>query len=543
MMRFFGKEISGRFTIPSGIITTNARVVEKIANEIPEVGVITTKSIGLGARDGNREPIFTQYAPGCFMNAVGLTNPGAEIFARQLSEIKIPSNKFLLTSIFGKDKYEFMEAAKILAPFSDGLELNLSCPHAKGYGMAIGQDKELVKEITAAVKSVVDIPVIVKLTPNAPDIGEIAKHAVDGGADGICAINTVGPGEYTVDGNPVLTNVKGGMSGRGVLPIGLKCVREIASSVDVPIIGCGGIACASDVIAYEDAGASVFGVGSSLIGMNSDELKRYFSLLADDLNKGSDYAADMLKKSVDMSFKKCRLVENKKLDDDLSLLVFDKGIKIKPGQFVFAWIPGVGEKPFSVLDSNPLTLSIQKRGCFTEKIINLSEGAEVYFRGPYGAAVERKNTKAMLVSGGCGLAALYQIAKDFGNAEIFIGARDKKHLFYADKARKYADVHVATDDGSEGHKGFVTELLKDRLEELNQGNFVFYNCGPEPMINAAVEIEKKYTSPDRIYNSVDYVTKCGVGICGSCATKDGRRACVDGPFIGGENGKNNMSNN
>ncbi len=532
-MQFFGKEISGRFTIPSGIITTNAKVVEKVAKEIPEVGVITTKSIGLGAREGNREPIFTQYAPGCFMNAVGLTNPGAEMFARQLSEIKIPSNKFLLTSIFGKDKDEFVEVAKILAPHSDGLELNLSCPHASGYGMAIGQDKELVKEITKAVKEVVDIPVIVKLTPNAPNIGEIAKFAVDGGAEGICAINTVGPGDYTVDGNPVLSNVRGGMSGRGVLPIGLKCVKEIADSVKVPIIGCGGIACASDVKAYEDAGASVFGVGSALIGLDSSELKEYFALLAEDLDKKTDNAGQMLKENIDMSFNKFKLVENKKLADDLSLLVFDKGIKIKPGQFVFAWIPGVGEKPFSVLDNNPLTLSIQKRGCFTEKILNLSEGATVYFRGPYGVGIERKSSKIMLVSGGCGLAALYQIAKDYGNAEVFIGARDKEHLFYAEKARKVADVHIATDDGSEGHKGFVTEILKKRLEELNQTGIVFYNCGPEPMIKAAMEIERQYTSADKIFNSVDYVTKCGVGICGSCATPDGKRACVDGPFVGG----------
>jgi len=531
---FLGKEISGCFTIPSGIITTNSRVIQRIANEIPAIGVITTKSIGLEKRDGNREPILTQYAPGCFMNAVGLTNPGAREFARQLKEIKIPENRFLLASIFGKDAREFVEVAKILEPVSDGLELNMSCPHATGYGIAIGQDKELVKEITSAVKKAVGIPVIPKLTPNVSNLAEIAKAAVEGGADAVCAVNTVGPGYYAVEGNPVLSNKKGGMSGKGILPIGLKCVKEISEAVSVPIIGCGGISSAEDAREYQRAGASILGIGSALAGLSFEGLKKYFHKLSDDLENNSNNAVAGLK-NIDMSFKKYALVENRKITEGLSLLVFDKKIGIKPGQFVFAWVPGFGEKPFSVLNDNPLTLAIQNKGCLTEKLVNLEKGAVVYFRGPYGNPVNIKNNqKIILVAGGYGLAALHQIARDFKNATLFFGAKDKRQLFYITELKKHAKVEVSTDDGSEGHKGFITELLQKRLDELKEKNLVFFNCGPEKMILKAIEVEKNFAPKENIYSSIDYVTKCGVGICGSCATKDGKRLCVDGPFIGEE---------
>ena len=270
---FLGKELSGPFTIPSGIVATAVPIIEYVFEHMPQVGVLTTKSIGLEPRLGYREPILSQYAPGCFVNAVGLTNPGAHRSAELFADLSVPADRFLLTSIFGGSVEEFVEVAKLLAPFSDGLELNLSCPHAKGYGMAMGQDPELVQEITAAVKAVVDIPVVPKLTPNADNIAEIAQAAVAGGADALCAINTVGPGYFSAHGQPVLSNELGGLSGKGVLPIGLKCVREISNHVDVPIIGCGGISCADDVRAFEAAGASIFGVGSALVGLTSPEIK------------------------------------------------------------------------------------------------------------------------------------------------------------------------------------------------------------------------------------------------------------------------------
>ena len=192
-VQFLGKEISGPFTIPSGIVATAVPIIEYVFRHIPQVGVMTTKSIGPEPRLGYREPILTQYAPGCFMNAVGLTNPGPEASARLFAELEVPEDRFFLVSIFGGSVAEFVAVAKLLAPYADGLELNLSCPHAQGYGMAMGQDPEMVHEITAAVKAAVDVPVVPKLTPNVEDIAAIAQAAVAAGADALCAINTVGP--------------------------------------------------------------------------------------------------------------------------------------------------------------------------------------------------------------------------------------------------------------------------------------------------------------------------------------------------------------
>ncbi len=532
IFQFLGKPISGCFTLPSGVITTNAKIIETVAREIPQIGVITTKSIGLQPRDGHREPVFTQYAPGCFMNAVGLTNPGAEEFARQIAQIALPPDRFLLISIFGGTIDEFVSVAQRLAPYGDGLELNLSCPNAKGYGMNMGQDAALVYQIVKAVKQAVNVPVIPKLTPNTPHIAVIAKAAVEAGADAICAINTVGPGYYTVEGHPVLTNVYGGMSGKGILPIGLKCVKEIAAMVNVPIIGCGGISSAADAQAYQQAGATIFSVGTAVTGMTTPELKAYFAALQRDLEQRANTAPTLLK-SVDLSFTPYRLDENRRLAPDLSLLTFDRNIDILPGQFIFTWIPGIGEKPFSVLDDDPLTLSIQRRGCFTEKLCDLPAGSTVYVRGPYGAPIVLpEHRKTALVCGGCGLAAVYHLAKRHGHADLFIGAKDASHLFYLEEARRVAEVHITTEDGSVGQRGFVTDALDPFLSQFDQDNApVFYNCGPPRMIERATDIEAAYVPRDQIYNSIDFVTKCGVGVCGSCATPDGLRACVDGPFL------------
>mgnify|MGYP001828373878 CR=1 FL=1 len=306
---FLGKTQSGSLTIPSGIVTTAAPIIQNIFDHMPQVGVLTTKSIGPEPRAGYREPVLSQYAPGCFVNAVGLTNPGAECSLEQMSELRVPEDRFLLTSIFGGSVEEFVEVARILAPVSDGLELNLSCPHAKGYGMAMGQDPELVREITAAVKAVVDIPVIPKLTPNTENIAAIAQAEVDGGADALCAINTVGPGYTSAHGHAVLSNGAGGISGKGVLPIGLKSVRDVVAATDCPIIGCGGVSSADDVRAYRDAGATIVGVGSSLIGLTTDEIGEYLETLASDLDSNSN-AAESRIRDTDMAHEMADFVKN-----------------------------------------------------------------------------------------------------------------------------------------------------------------------------------------------------------------------------------------
>ena len=103
-----------------------------------------------------------------------------------------------------------------------------------------------------------------------------------------------------------------------------------------------------------------------------------------------------------------------------------------------------------------------------------------------------------------------------------------------EESKQVSNLHIATDDGSQGASGVITELLDKRLKEMSDNelnSLVFYNCGPAPMVRAAEAVQKKYSSPDRIFNAIDYLTKCGVGICGACDSPDGRRLCVDGPFL------------
>jgi dihydroorotate dehydrogenase subfamily 1 len=532
---FLGKRLSGPFTIPSGIVTTATSIIQHFFDEIPEIGVLTTKSIGPDPKLGNREPILSQYAPGNFVNAVGLTNPGMHASAELLAGLKIPADRFLLTSIFGGSLEEYVAVAQCLAPYSDGLELNLSCPHAKGYGMAMGQDPDLVFAIIKAVKAAVDIPVIPKLTPNTDRFSDIVRAAFDAGADALCAINTVGPGYTSAYGHPVLSNGAGGLSGKGILPIALKCVREIRAVCDLPIIGCGGVSAANDVRAMQDAGASIIGVGSALTGMTTADIKDYFEVLASPEPLIAQTAETKVRYDLDMAFKPVTLVENQKVCEDIVLLTFAENFEIKAGEFVFLWVPGVGEKPFSVLCDRPLQLVAINVGEFTEALIDLEPGQETYLRGPYGqAVVSLPHQKVIAVAGGTGLAAVYQVARDHPDSEVFTGARTAERLYYLNECRDIANVHVATDDGSEGFSGRVTELLEDYLKTLTAADLkalVFYNCGPEPMVHAAVAVQTRYAQPHQIFSAIDYLTKCGVGICGACATPDGQRLCVDGPFL------------
>jgi len=562
------------FTIPSGIITTDTSSLENIANEVLEIGVLTTKSIGLRPRLmptedllekkkaglledvdllAYREPILAQFAPYHFVNAVGLANPGAEEFSRRLGQIQIPEDKFLLVSIFGKDEGEFVDVANILKEHADGFELNLSCPHAKGVGMQLGQNPELVRKIVAAVKTVTGKPIFAKLTPNVSNIAEIARAAIEAGAYGITAINTVGPIEYKFNSHCVLTNKKGGESGRGITATGIKCVKDITDSLgNIPLIGCGGIYTATDVIAYANAGASFFGVGTALAGMSEQEIKSYFKTLVKDLKNGTNNAGDLIKK-VNMEYQKFLVARKISPAKDFHILQMEGYFKSKPGQFVFAWLPEKGEKPFSVMDDDPLTIGFSERGCFTRELARLKEGDQIYFRGPYGntdlAELVEGNTnyfsgtgggltpinnspKVVLVGGGCGIAGIYMFAKaSHGNhPHIFLGAKDKDHIPLLDELKRYGIVYIATEDGSLGSKGLVSELLQKGLNELREG-MLFINCGPRAMIDAVVDIERRYTVPEMIYSSIDYMTKCGVGVCGSCADKKGLRTCVEGPFM------------
>jgi dihydroorotate dehydrogenase (NAD+) catalytic subunit len=206
---------------------------------------------------------------------MGLPNPGIDEFCKEIKELKY-SNVTVIGSIFGSNSDEFIELSEKMKKCGvDALELNMSCPHAKKYGLEIGSDSKIVKEITSKVKEFTDIPVFVKLSSNLTDIVEIAKSAEKGNADGIVAINSVKAMKINLDMKiPLLANITGGYSGKAIRPIGVRCVYDIAKNVDIPIIGVGGITTGEDALEYIMAGASAIQIGSGIYYRGVDIFKK-----------------------------------------------------------------------------------------------------------------------------------------------------------------------------------------------------------------------------------------------------------------------------
>lgn len=252
-----------------------------------DLGAVVTKSIGREPRDGFIEPILVQSTDETYINAVGLSNPGYKQVREELKEIH-PLSKPLICSIFGGGEDELLEIARGLEEYCDAFELNFSCPNlteGEKFGIVIGRDSELVKKYTRTVKDGVNKPVIVKLTPNVYDIEEAAKAAEEGGADAISAINTVAPG-MKIDiyaKKPVLTNKFGGVSGRGIKSVGVAAVYKIYESVDLPIIGMGGITTAEDIVEYVEAGADAVGIGTAFVDKNTEGVGLFLKQLKFDL--------------------------------------------------------------------------------------------------------------------------------------------------------------------------------------------------------------------------------------------------------------------
>ncbi len=228
-------------------------------------GGAVTKSIGVLPREGYPEPTLVEVESG-LVNAAGLPNPGAEKFSEQLGEImgkELP----VVVSIFGGDGGEFARVAKTL----DGndfaaFELNLSCPHVSGVGTEVGHDPEEVGRVVRAVKACTRKPVFAKLSPNTERLADVAQAAVDSGADGLTAVNTVRAFPIDVEtARPALSNGFGGLSGAAIRPIALRCVYELRSRFEVPIMGCGGVGSWEDAVQFFLAGADAVQVGSATV--------------------------------------------------------------------------------------------------------------------------------------------------------------------------------------------------------------------------------------------------------------------------------------
>ncbi len=245
--------------LASGILDEQADSMIK-AYEMGASAVVT-KSIGIDERNGYDNPVIYETDTG-LINAIGLANPGINNFKDEilkLNRMKIP----VIMSIFGKPD-EFITLAKKAEDYGvDAIELNLSCPHVKGYGSEIGQDPEMVEYIVNEVKKNVKIPVFTKLTPNVTNIVDIAKSAEK--SDALVLINTVKSIAIDVwSKRPVLSNKFGGYSGPGIKPIGLRAVYDVRREMDIPIIGVGGILNWRDAVEYILAGANALQIGTAI---------------------------------------------------------------------------------------------------------------------------------------------------------------------------------------------------------------------------------------------------------------------------------------
>lgn len=253
--------------LASGIIGTSATLLKRAAEA--GAGAVTAKSCGPVPRSGHPNPIALDWGGG-LINAVGLTNPGAEEEARLLAQARAvldPLGVPLIASVFAGTVAGFAQVARTVATARPHLiELNISCPNVRDeFGTPFAGTCRDAAAVTAAVKEAVAIPITVKLAPNVPDIGRIATAAVEAGADAITAINTM-PGMIisAEAGRPVLSNRVGGISGPALKPIALRCVYEVARSVSVPIIGTGGVITGRDAAEMLMAGATAIGVGSAV---------------------------------------------------------------------------------------------------------------------------------------------------------------------------------------------------------------------------------------------------------------------------------------
>ena len=231
------------------------------------LGGISFKGTTREARYGNALPRIAECGGYGMLNAVGLQNPGVEhVVAHELPRLRELYKGVVLANVsgFSIDDYVYTCERMDKAPEVDIIEVNISCPNVHNGGMAFGTQPEAAAEVTRAVKAVTHKPVYMKLSPNVTDIVAIARACEEAGADGLCVINTILGMRIDIrKRRPVLANRYGGYSGPGVFPVALRMVNQVARAVQVPIIGCGGVEKAEDVVEMMMAGATAVEVGAA----------------------------------------------------------------------------------------------------------------------------------------------------------------------------------------------------------------------------------------------------------------------------------------
>ena len=257
-----GVEWKNPVTVASGTFGSGAEYSDFV--DLNKLGAVTTKGVANVPWAGNATPRVAE-TPSGMMNAIGLQNPGIELFCeRDIPYLKQFDTK-IIVNVCGHAPEEYLAVVERLADEPiDMMEINISCPNVNAGFLAFGQDARNVEELTAQIKKLEKQPVIMKLTPNVTDITEIAKAAEAGGADAVSLINTLTGMKIDINRKTfAVANKTGGVSGPAVHPIAVRMVYQVAQAVQIPIIGMGGIASAEDAIEMILAGASAVSVGTA----------------------------------------------------------------------------------------------------------------------------------------------------------------------------------------------------------------------------------------------------------------------------------------
>jgi len=207
---------------------------------------------------------------------------------------------------------------------------------------------------------------------------------------------------------------------------------------------------------------------------------------------------------------------------------FDAEINATPGQFLMVWVPGVDEVPMSLsYVGKEAGITVEKVGEATEALHRMKEGDKIGLRGPYGKGFKILGKKALFVAGGTGIAPMMPLIKKYGGEKhVVLGAKTKELLLFTHELKKISNLHISTDDGSAGYKGFASKLAEEIMEK--EGFDVVYTCGPELMMKKILDLclEKGI----KMQASLERYMKCGVGICDSCSI-NGYHVCKDGPVF------------
>lgn len=257
-----GLKLANPTILASGIMGLSAESLSNIV--MGGAGAIVTKSIGLKPRKGYTNPTIVQVDCG-LINAMGLPNPGIKEFINELRQTKDFSVP-IVVSVYGFSAEEYaLVTKKAVDAGAEAVELNVSCPHVEETGSEIGQNPEILAKVVKKVKTSVEKPVLVKLSPNITNITENAEAAANAGADALTAINTVKAMAIDTETTmPILSNKTGGLSGPAIKPIAVRCVYEIYECTKLPIIGCGGITNWRDAVEFLLAGATAIQIGTAI---------------------------------------------------------------------------------------------------------------------------------------------------------------------------------------------------------------------------------------------------------------------------------------